>query len=92
MNINIQVLSNATRTNTLLHPPIVSLDGGTPQSARCSTLELLDYLKSAGASENEIRGKAREIEDNGRTTFESSKINEAELKRVLESPETSARY
>jgi hypothetical protein len=85
MRINIQVLLNATHTNTLWHTPMVSLDDGMPQSATCSTFELLDYLKSVGVSEEEINEAARGIEEKGRTVLESSKVSEADLKRVLTS-------
>lgn len=86
MKIRIQVLLNATYTNTLQHPPIVSLGDGMPQSARCSTCELLDYLKSTGVSNNEINKAAREIEQKGQTVLESTTIIEADLKRILEPP------
>src|ERR1035438_10667705 len=71
MKLRIQVLLNAAHTNTLQHPPIVSLDDGMPQPAGCSTSELLDYLKSAGVSENEISEAVREIEQKGQTVLES---------------------
>ena len=83
MRIHIEVLLNTTQTNTLEHPPIVSLNDGMPQSARCSTCELLDYLKSVGVSEEEINDAAREIEEKGRTVLESRKVREADLKGVL---------
>ena len=91
MRLRIQVLLNATRTNTLQHPPLVSLDDGMPRSARCSTCELLDYLKSAGVSDNEINEAAREIEHKGQTVLESTTIIEAGLERVLEPPEDLGR-
>jgi hypothetical protein len=87
MRIRIQVLFNATHTNALQHPPIVSLGDGMLQSARCSTCELLDYLRSAGVSDNEINEAGREIEQKGHTVLESATITEADLKRVLEPPD-----
>jgi hypothetical protein len=87
MKIRIQVLFNATHTNTLQHPPIVSLGDGMLQPARCSTYELLDYLRRAGVSDNEIDEAVREIEQMGQTVLESATITEADLKRVLEPPD-----
>ena len=87
MKLRIQVLLNAAHTNTLQHPPIVSLDDGMPQPAGCSTSELLDYLKSAGVSENEISEAVREIEQKGQTVLESTMIIGADLKRALEPPD-----
>jgi hypothetical protein len=58
-----------------------------PQPAGCSTSELLDYLKSAGVSENEISEAVREIEQKGQTVLESTMIIGADLKRALEPPD-----
>jgi hypothetical protein len=84
MKLKIEVRLNFTHTNTLQHPPIVSLDDGMPLRSTCSTCELLDYLKSAGVSDAEIEEAVREIEQNGQTVLESATITEAYLRRVLE--------
>jgi hypothetical protein len=89
MKLRIQILLNATHTNTLQHPPIVSLDDGIPQSARCSTCELLDYLKRSGASDNEINEAVREIEQKGQSLLELT--TEADIQRVLQPPEDLGR-
>jgi hypothetical protein len=87
MKLTIVALRNAENRNTLEHKPIVQLNDGMPQSRGCMTRELLDYMISAGVSEEEINRGRREIEENGQTVLESTKITEAELERVLEPEE-----
>ena len=79
----INVPRNATRTNTPLHQPLVSLDNGPLQLGRCSTWEL---LKGAGASEAEINRAMRMIEATGQAVLECT-IAGADLKRILEPPD-----
>jgi hypothetical protein len=88
MKLTINVLRNSERSNTLLHPPIVQLNDGMPQSRRCSAYELLEYLRlRADVSENEFNRGLREIEEKGLTVLESTKIVVADFERVLEPEE-----
>src|SRR5271168_5256597 len=87
MKLTIDVIRNAENRNTLSHKPLVQLNDGLPQSSGCSMCELLDFLKSAGVSEEEINRARREIEEKGRPVLESDKILGADLERVLEPEE-----
>jgi hypothetical protein len=87
MKLTIQVLRNAENTNTLFHKPIVTPNGGIPQSGGCSTYELLSYLRNDGVSDNEINRAGTEIVEKGRTVLESAKTVYADLERVLEPDE-----
>jgi hypothetical protein len=87
MKLNIEVIRNTERRNTLLHSPIVQLNDGMPRPTRCQTIELLAYLTSAGVPEEEIDRARRELEEEGRTLLESTKIIDAGLERVLEPEE-----
>jgi hypothetical protein len=81
MKITIQVNSNR---DLLLHKPIVRLNDDLPQPSGCSTGELLDYLRSAGVSAEEINRATREIDAGHPAIIESTKITAADLMQALE--------
>lgn len=90
MKLTIVVTRNRENRNTLLHPPIVQLNDGMPQSRGCSTHDLLNYLNS-GVSKEEIYRARGEIEVKGWSILESNKIIDADLERVLEPKEDLGR-
>jgi hypothetical protein len=85
MKLYIAVARNPDNNYTLLHQPLVALNDGELQQKKCRTYELLDHLKSAGfSSDEEIRRVQKEIEETGQTVFESNKVVDTGLERLLE--------
>jgi hypothetical protein len=84
MKLYIVVARNRENNYTLLHKPAVALNDGALQQRGCCTYEILDYLKSAGVSDEEIDRARTEIEEKGQTALESTRIVDADLGRVLE--------
>ena len=87
MKLNIDVSRNPESRNTLLHKPIVQLNDDIPQSRGCWTCELLDYLRGAGVSEEDVNRVQREIEEQGHSVLRSNQIVDTDLERVLEPEE-----
>jgi hypothetical protein len=79
----IAVARNSDNNYALLHKPIVALSGGLFQQCKCHTYELLDSLRTAGASDEEINPARRRIEEKGETVFESNNITDVGLKSVV---------
>jgi hypothetical protein len=66
-----------------MHKPIVTLNDGEPRTLDCFTVELLAYLVTAGFSGDEVERGKKDIEQTGRTVFESKTISDAVIEEYL---------
>jgi hypothetical protein len=73
----IAVPRNPANNYTLLHKPIVALNGGEAKQCECRTYELLNSLKNAGVAEDEISRAQREIEQKGQTEITGAGLETA---------------
>jgi hypothetical protein len=87
MKVAIHASRNYENTNTLLHPLVVWINDGIARARRCSTYDLVNYLRTAGVSKDEIDRLQSGILEEGRAVLESSKIVDADVERVLEPEE-----
>jgi hypothetical protein len=78
----IAVAHNPQNNYALLHKPLVALNASIRQCESC-TYELLDSLRTAGASDEEVNLSQREIEEKGQTTFEAVGLTDAVLEDVV---------
>ena len=80
----IEVIRSRTHPDyTLLHNPIVRVNDGAPRPIKCRLDELLDHLKRAGFSDEEIERAQKEIEERGQTAIGSTTLTAAELESIL---------
>jgi len=66
---------------------MVWMDNGLPQAAKCSPLDVLNHLKKAGLSEEEIDQGRQQIEENGLAVLHLPKLLALALQPALILPD-----
>jgi hypothetical protein len=66
----ISVSRNPENRYTLLHKPLVAINGSTPQMLDAFTFELLNGLRQNGLSAEDTDRAQREIENTGQATVQ----------------------
>lgn len=79
----IAVARNPENAYTLLHKPIIALGRSGIRQCECPTDELLEAIRSAGATAEEISRAQSEIEENGQTVLESATILDKDLENAV---------
>jgi hypothetical protein len=68
---------------TLMHKPLVKVNGGPLQQKECPAYQFLRCLKLAGFADEQLRRASEELERNGSTVLESEVLAPADLESII---------